>query len=121
MQEESNMNECMNATYYFNIVVFNPNLSFIDSLKTYFDTYSDSADYAQKQIISFTLTNARLFLNVYEKRLLDLATQLQIKAGKCDVLFKMLDSFNQNSIHCTITWRLLHNTAGTFLKSLIIH
>lgn len=37
------------------------------------------------------------------------AEQMQLKAGKCDMLFKMLDSFNQNALHVTVTWHLMHN------------
>ena len=37
------------------------------------------------------------------------AEQMQLRAGKCDMLFKMLDSFNQNALHVTVTWHLMHN------------
>ena len=50
-----------------------------------------------------------------EKQLLERAAQIQVKAGKCDVLFKMLDSFNQNSIHVTVTWKLMHNVGSKAL------
>ena len=36
------------------------------------------------------------------------AEQMQLKAGKCDMLFKMVDSFNQNALHVTMTWHLMH-------------
>lgn len=34
------------------------------------------------------------------------ASTLQLKATKTDVLFRMLDSFNQDSVHVTVTWNL---------------
>lgn len=42
-----------------------------------------------------------------------------MKAGKCDVLFKMLDTFNQNSIHVTVTWKLMHNIGGCHEQSML--
>lgn len=53
-----------------------------------------------------------------EKQILDRLSVIQVKAGKCDVLFKMLDSFNQNSIHVTVTWDLIHKP-GMYLLSKI--
>ena len=40
---------------------------------------------------------------------------MQLKAAKTDILFKMLDSFNKNSIQVTITWTLLDNVLGSQL------
>ena len=50
--------------------------------------------------------------NPHESRLLAEAAKLQLKAAKTEVLFKMLDSFNKNSIQVTVTWELLDNTLG---------
>ena len=40
------------------------------------------------------------------------AEQMQLKAGKCDMLFKMVDSFYQNALHVTMTWHLMHTEKG---------
>ena len=48
--------------------------------------------------------------NSLEGRILAEAAKLQLKAAKTDVLFKMLDSFNKNSIQVTVTWHLLDNS-----------
>lgn len=92
------------------------NTSFADSLRIYFENYGDPGDYTRTAMISFFIYfhDIHFLYEFYEKQILERATQLQVKAGKCDVLFKMLDSFNQNSIHCTVTWKLVHNTNGTF-------
>ena len=68
---------------------------FSDNLKVYFDGWQDMNEYDR---------------NSLESRLLAEAAKLQLKAAKTDVLFKMLDSFNKNSIQVTVTWQLLDNT-----------
>lgn len=69
-------------------------LSLSETLRMYFETYGDPSDFTRSTI---------------EKQILERVEVMQVKAGKCDVLFKMLDSFNQNSLHVTVTWRLIHN------------
>ena len=68
---------------------------FSDNLKVYFDGWQDMNDYDR---------------NSLEGRILAEAAKLQLKAAKTDVLFKMLDSFNKNSIQVTVTWNLLDNS-----------
>lgn len=34
--------------------------------------------------------------------------KLQMKAAKSDLVFKMVDSFNKNSVHVTVTWKILN-------------
>lgn len=70
---------------------------FSDNLKLYFDGWQDMTEYDR---------------NSLETRLLAEAAKLQLKAAKTDVLFKMLDSFNKNSIQVTVTWQLLDNSLG---------
>ena len=61
------------------------------------------------------------FLSFHESKLLTEAAKLQLKAAKTDILFKMLDSFNKNSIQVTTRWTLLDNMLGIFSPhSLII-
>lgn len=72
---------------------------FSDNLKLYFDGWQDMTEYDR---------------NSLETRLLAEAAKLQLKAAKTDVLFKMLDSFNKNSIQVTVTWQLLDNSLGIF-------
>lgn len=43
---------------------------------------------------------------------MEYAAKIQLKAGKCDVLFRMLDSFNQNSVHVTVTWKMMYHQNG---------
>ena len=40
------------------------------------------------------------------------ADHLQIKAEKSDVVFRMVDTFNRNTIHVTVTWQLKNNSLG---------
>ena len=40
------------------------------------------------------------------------AMHLQSKAEKSDLLFKMVEDFNNNTIHVTITWQLVNNIFG---------
>lgn len=40
------------------------------------------------------------------------AMHLQSKAEKSDLLFKMVEDFNKNTIHVTITWQLVNNIFG---------
>ena len=81
--------------------ILSSSVTFLDSLRLYFENYGDPTDFVRVSM---------------EKQLLDRAAQIQVKAGKCDVLFKMLDSFNQNSIHVTVTWKLIHNTGNTCIN-----
>lgn len=75
---------------------------FSDNLKLYFDGWQDMTEYDR---------------NSLETRLLAEAAKLQLKAAKTDVLFKMLDSFNKNSIQVTVTWQLLDNSLGRFASA----
>lgn len=59
-----------------------------------------------------------LFPSFHESKLLTEAAKLQLKAAKTDILFKMLDSFNKNSIQVTTRWTLLDNMLGTSLPPL---
>ena len=34
--------------------------------------------------------------------------KLQMKAAKSDLVFKMVDSFNKNTVHVTVTWKILN-------------
>ena len=67
---------------------------FSDNLKMYFDGWQDMNTYDRETL---------------EGRIITEAAKLQLKAAKTDVLFKMLDSFNKNSIQVTVTWHLLDN------------
>ena len=49
-----------------------------------------------------------MFLHVYENQLLEAAMKLQMKAAKSDLVFKMVDSFNKNTVHVTVTWKILN-------------
>ena len=55
---------------------------------------------------------ARWLPSFHESKLLTEAAKLQLKAAKTDILFKMLDSFNKNSIQVTTRWTLLDNMLG---------
>lgn len=43
-----------------------------------------------------------------------------MKAAKSDIVFKMVDSFNQNSVHVTVTWKILNTSNRTFSFELLI-
>ena len=34
--------------------------------------------------------------------------KLQMKAAKSDLVFRMVDSFNRNTVQVTVTWKLLN-------------
>ena len=72
----------------------------------------------QVDLICFDLHYSQLpvcFPSFHESKLLTEAAKLQLKAAKTDILFKMLDSFNKNSIQVTTRWTLLDNMLGTLL------
>lgn len=47
-------------------------------------------------------------LNAHETQLLESAMKLQMKAAKSDLVFRMVDSFNRNTVQVTVTWKLLN-------------
>ena len=59
-------------------------------------------------------------LNLHETQLIKAAKKLQMKAAKSDIVFKMVDSFNQNSVHVTVTWKILNTSNRTFSFELLI-
>lgn len=61
-----------------------------------------------------------IFLIGYENQLLSDANKLQLKAAKTDVLFRMLDSFNRDSIQVTVTWTLVNHISRTINRFMII-
>ena len=51
-------------------------------------------------------------LNDNESKLLDAAMKLQMKAAKSDLVFRMVDSFNRNTVQVTVTWTLINHNRG---------
>lgn len=81
--------------------ITSPKQSLAETLRMYFETYGDPTDFTRCSL---------------EKQILERASVAQVKAGKCDLLFRMLDTFNQNSIHVTVTWYLMHNNSENCIK-----
>ena len=50
-----------------------------------------------------------------ESQLLNAAMKLQMKAAKSDLMFRMVDSFNQNTVHVTVAWRILNKSQSLSL------
>ncbi|CBK19881.2 uncharacterized protein [Blastocystis hominis] len=71
------------------------NRGFVDRLRSFFAGRSEFS---------------RELLESQQSELLRDALQLQSKAEKSDLLLKMVDNFNQNTIHATVTWQLVSNT-----------
>ena len=116
----------------------NPNI--VDVMRVYFETYGDPNDFSRIAMISLSnhssfiihhsssIIQSSIILEyvkgiesfiMNEKQILDRLSVIQVKAGKCDVLFKMLDSFNQNSIHVTVTWDLIHKPGRYLLTEIL--
>ena len=51
------------------------------------------------------------FLHLHENQLIAAAKRLQMKAAKSDLVFRMVESFNRNTVQATVTWHL-HNQKG---------
>ena len=47
-----------------------------------------------------------------ETQLLEAAMKLQMKAAKSDLVFRMVDSFNRNTVQATVTWMLVNHGRG---------
>jgi singapore isolate B (sub-type 7) whole genome shotgun sequence assembly, scaffold_0 len=45
-----------------------------------------------------------------QRQLIVDADVLQSRAEKSDMVFRMVDSFNRNTIHATVTWNLKNNS-----------
>ena len=56
----------------------------------------------------------------YESQLLEAATKLQMKAAKSDLVFRMIDSFNRNTVQVTVTWTLKNCYRGIIVIIIII-
>ena len=46
-----------------------------------------------------------------EGQLMNAAMKLQMKAAKSDLILRMVDSFNANSVHVTVDWRISSNSS----------
>lgn len=51
-----------------------------------------------------------------QSQLLADANQLQLRAEKSDIVFRMVDSFNRNALHVTVTWNLRNSSFGGNLR-----
>lgn len=51
-----------------------------------------------------------------QSQLLADANQLQLRAEKSDIVFRMVDSFNRNALHVTVTWNLRNASIGGSLR-----
>lgn len=49
-----------------------------------------------------------------EAQLIKAALKLQMKAAKSDLMFRMVNSFNENSVHVTVTWKILNHNQCMF-------
>ena len=58
--------------------------------------------------------------SLHETQLLEAAMKLQMKAAKSDLVFRMVDSFNRNTVQATVTWMLLNHGRGTKVIVVII-
>ncbi|KAK8820543.1 hypothetical protein WA577_006603 [Blastocystis sp. JDR] len=67
------------------------NDKFIDALRDYINRRQDLSSVNRHQM---------------EKQLLESARKLQMKAAKSDLVFRMVDSFNRNTVQATVTWKL---------------
>lgn len=59
------------------------------------------------------ISSPRFFgaLHSHENQLIAAAKRLQMKAAKSDLVFRMVESFNRNTVQATVTWHL-HNQKG---------
>lgn len=55
-------------------------------------------------------------LSLLQSQLLADANQLQSRAEKSDIVFRMVDSFNRNALHVTVTWNLRNSSLGGNLR-----
>ena len=96
--------------YFFSCAAINSSDKFIDALRDYINRRQDLSSVNRHQMIScpFILW----ILNDHEKQLLESARKLQMKAAKSDLVFRMVDSFNRNTVQATVTWKLTNVFKG---------
>lgn len=73
------------------------NQQFVDKLRAYFAHRSEYNS---------------AYRTTMQNELIRDADHLQSKAEKSDVVFRMVDTFNRNTIHVTVTWQLKNNSLG---------